>query len=358
MGGEDPRRRRVDKTAHRVNDMKIKYFLLLTALGGWLLTAKATDYGNKTNWVRCDADKPGTTFDVFYIHPTLFCNPLSPSMNLRSEPHLKERVYNFTTEQTDVIVPNARVFAPVVRQLDYSHIAIAICSKRGWRKYRRMKSGVSDTLEAFRYYLEHFNRGRPYILLGHSQGAMDLYLMMLKSQDITVRKGFVAAYLIGLPRLTANEINADMAPLGLRTAAKADDLGVIIGWNTELPEANNILFTVRNTFCINPLNWRTDAVTAGAELHRGALVYDRKAKRALIVKRFTGARPDPGRGALIVAPPEAERYEFHGFGDSGVMHVNDIWFFVVNIRENIELRVEKWKAKYGGKRPEPPSPRP
>ena len=327
--------------------MKIKYFLLLAALGGWLLTAKATDYGDKTNWVRCDADKPGTTFDVFYIHPTLFCNPLNPRMNLHANPHLKERVYNFTVEQTEEIVPNARVFAPVVRQLDYTHIGFAICSRRGWRKYRRMNSGVGDTLEAFQYYLKHFNRGRPYILFGHSQGAMDLYLMMLRTRDITVRRGFVAAYLIGLPRLTANEINADMAPHGIRTAAKADDLGVVIGWNTELQEANNILFTVRNTYCINPLNWRTDATPAAAEKHRGALVYDLKTKRVRTVKHFCGARVVPARGALVVSPTDTKRYEFYGLGDSGVMHVNDIWFFVVNIRENIELRVGKWREKYG-----------
>ena len=327
--------------------MKEKSLLLLAALCGVLLTATATDYGDKKNWVRCEADKPGTSFDVFYLHPTLFCNPLNPRMNLRDDPHLKERVSNYTSEQTDEIVPNARVFTPVVRQLDYSHIAIAICSRRGWRKYRRLNSGVNDTLEAFQYYLKHFNRGRPYILFGHSQGAMDLYLMMLKSPDITVRKGFVAAYLIGLPRLTASEINADMAPHGIRTAAKADDLGVVIGWNTELPGANNLLFTARNTYCINPLNWRTDSTPAEAEQHRGALVYDLKIKRAVIAKHFSGARVDPARGALIVSPREAERYEFHGLGESGVMHVNDIWFFVVNIRENIELRVKKWKEKYG-----------
>ena len=327
--------------------MKNKIFFILTVLGGVLLTAKATDYRDPKNWVMCEADKPGTGFDVFYIHPTLFCNPLSPRMNLRRDPHLRIRISNFTSEQTAEIVPRARVFAPVVRQLDYSNIAIAICSKRGWRRYRGLNSGVNDTLEAFQYYLKHFNRGRPYILFGHSQGAMDLYLMMLKSPDIAVRRGFVAAYLIGLPRLTGSEIAADMAPRGIRPASGEDDLGVVIGWNTQLPGATNFLFTVPNTYCINPLNWRTDAVPAGADKHRGALVYDLKLERVRTVSGFSDARVDAGCGALIISPTEAKRYEFHGLGESGVMHVNDIWFFVVNIRENIELRVKRWKEKYG-----------
>ena len=320
--------------------MKNKFLFILTALAGVLLTAQAADYGDPKNWVMCEADKTGTSFDVFYIHPTLFCNPLSPRMNLRKDAHIRTRVSNFTAEQTAVIVPNARVFAPVVRQLDYSYVAIAIGSRRGWRKYRMLNSGANDTLAAFKYYLKHYNRGRPYILFGHSQGAMDLYLMMLKSQDIAVRRGFVAAYLIGLPRLTGNEIAADMAPRGIRPAAKEDDLGVVIGWNTQLPDTNNVLFTVRNTYCINPLSWRTDTEPAAADLHRGAIVYDLELKRVRVVRNFSGARIDPERGALIVSPPDAARYELNGFAGSGVMHVNDIWFFVVNIRENIELRVK------------------
>ena len=325
--------------------MKSKILLFLAAICA--LTAAATDYGIPSKWVVCEADKKDTEFDVFYVYPTLFTNPLSPLMDLDAEPRLRERVFNFTTEQTDAVVPHARIFAPAVRQLDSSAIARVICSKRGWRNSRRILPGVNDTLAAFRYYLEHFNNGRPYILMGHSQGAMDLYLMILKSPEIRTSRGFVAAYLIGLPRLTANEIAADMAPHGIRPASRADDLGVIIGWNTQLPYADDFLFTVRGTYCINPLNWRTDATPAPAALHHGALVYDLKEKRARTVKHFCGARIDPKRGALIVSPPNHGRYELRGFTGSGVMHIYDIWYFVVNIRENIDLRVSKWRAKYG-----------
>ena len=36
-----------------------------------------------------------------------------------------------------------------------------------------------------------------------------------------------------------------------------------------------------------------------------------------------------------------------GFAGSGVLHMYDVWFFAVNIRENIELRVKKWREEYG-----------
>jgi len=320
---------------------------MLAAVCASALTATATDYGDPANWVCRETDKTGTSFDIFYIYPTLYYNPLRRHMAIRTDPHVRERLFNYTTEQTDVIAPRARVFAPMVRQLDYTRITLTICSKHGWRNVRALRPGVDDTTAAFRYYLKHLNNGRPYILFGHSQGAMDLYLMMQKVPEISVRRGFVAAYLIGLPYLTANEIAADLAPRGIPPATRQDDLGVIIGWNTQLPETDNFLFNARGTYCINPLNWRTDSTFAGREKHRGALVYDRLARRASIIKNFTSAQIDTSRGALIVRPPMGKRYDTKGFAGSGILHIDDIWFFVIDIRDNIELRVNKWRKKYG-----------
>ena len=311
--------------------------------------AAATDYGDPANWVCRETDKQEASFDIFYVYPTLYYNPLRRHMAIRTDPHVRERLFNYTTEQTDVIAPLARVFTPMVRQLDYTRITLAICSKHGWRNVHALRPGVEDTTEAFRYYLKHFNQGRPYILFGHSQGAMDLYLMMRQVPEISVKRGFVAAYLIGLPYLTANEIAADLAPRGIRPALRQDDLGVVIGWNTQLPGTDNFLFNARGTYCINPLNWRTDATFAGREKHRGALVYDRLDKRARIIKNFTSAQVDADRGALIVRPPMGKRYDTRGFANSGVLHIDDIWFFVIDIRDNIELRVKLWKEKYGAK---------
>ena len=328
--------------------MKCKILLFLAAICCLTAAATATDFSLPNNWVLCESDKKDADFDVFYVYPTLFTNPLSPLMDLKAEPGLQERVFNFTTEQTDAVAPHARRFAPAVRQLDSSAIAGVICSRRGWRSSRRLIPGVNDTLAAFQYYLKHFNNGRPYILLGHSQGAMDLYLMIMKSQEINPSRGFVAAYLIGLPRLTANEIAADMAPHRIRPASRADDLGVIIGWNTQLPGTDNFLFTVRGSYCINPLNWRTDTTPAAADLHHGALIYDRKHGCVRMAENIGGAKIDPESGGLVISLRDSGRYRMRGFvGSGGVLHIHDIWFFVVNLRENIDLRVKKWREKYG-----------
>ena len=330
-----------------MKDFRTKLFPVLAALFAIALTAAATDYADKKNWACCEADKPGCDFDIFYIPPTLFCDPLNPRMNIRRDTELRRRIARFSARQCATVAPRARIFSPFVRMLDYSYISLGVCSPGGWRRFRPLIPTVDDAREAFRYYLKHFNHGRPYVVFGHSQGAMVLYQVIRREPAATSRRGFVAAYLIGMPHLTTEEIAADMAPRGIRPASRADDVGVVIGWNSQCPNVGNVFFTKHGTYCINPLNWRTDATPARANEHHGALIYDRREGRNVIVKNFCGARIDPEFGALVCDAPPEGRYMTRGFAGSGVLHMYDVWFFAVNIRENIELRVKKWREEYG-----------
>ena len=331
-----------------MSDMKNKLPAILAALCALVLTAAATDYRPPPRWAVCEANKPGAAFDIFYLPPTLFCNPLKPLMDIDADRELRNTIAVFSSEQCQMLAPGARVFSPFVRMLDYSYISWGVCAPGGWRRFDMLDQAVDDACEAFKYYLRHFNKGRPYILFGHSQGAMILYLMMRRTPEISVRRGFVAAYLIGMPHLTTGEITSDLRPRGIRPARRADDIGVVIGWNTQRPGVNNIFFTKRGTYCINPLNWRTDATPAEAKAHLGALIYDRRKRRYRTVKHLGGARIDTRYGALIFDPQPEERYSARGFAGSGVLHMYDVWFFVVNLRENIALRARKWLETYGG----------
>lgn len=315
--------------------------------------AESPDYGNKENWAICENDKDPKDrqvfhFDVFYLPPTLSFDPRGRYVDLDRQPRLKQRIAAFSRVQIRCFAPKARIFVPYVRQLDYSRAALIIGTRSDWRGSPELAPGVEDTIKAFRYYLEHFNGGRPYIIFGHSQGAMDLYLMMRITPEISVKRGFVAAYLIGLPRLTANEIAADLAPRGIRPASRADDLGVAIGWNTRRPGAIDLFFTSRGTYCINPLNWRIDTTPAPANAHRGAFLYDNVERRVRFVKDLSGAKIDAATGALLFSPPTDQRWAYNdGVSASGILHMEDVWFFTENIRSNIELRVKKWSGKYG-----------
>ena len=350
--------------------MKLKLMLaLLLSVCGFLLAAADPDnrsaptspciagvnYDDAANWAICEADKPGTDFDIFYVYPTLFADKNQKYMNWRDNPKLRAKTVAFAKAQTGIFGSKARVFAPFVRQLEYNRCLAELKPDRDWRAPREtgldyhlgIMLGAEDTRAAFQHYLDHFNHGRPYILIGHSQGAMDIYLMMLMPQEVVaLKRGFVAAYLIGLPRLTANEIAADFSGRGIVPASGETDLGVIIGWNTQAPGVDNPRFTGNKTYCINPLNWRTDATPADKAENRGAFFYDYRNGSTRTVPNFCGARIDAARGALVVALPVNGQYDARGFMGKGVFHMNDIWFFAGNIRDNAELRVKKWKEKY------------
>jgi pimeloyl-ACP methyl ester carboxylesterase len=343
--------------------MKLKLMLaLLLSVGGFLLAAAETDnlnvppspriesvkYGDASNWAICESDKRNTDFDVFYVYPTLFADKKRPRMNWCDNPKLRAKTVAFAKAQTGIFGARARVFAPFVRQLDYTRCLSELGSGRDWRISRWLDPGFHDTWAAFQYYLEHLNRGRPYILIGHSQGAMDIYSMMLRTREVAVERGFVAAYLIGLPRLTANDIAADLAPRDIRPATGETDLGVVIVWNTQAPSVDNPFFTGNKTYCINPLNWRTDATPAEKAENVEAFFYDYRNGKCRTVPNFCGARIDTERGALIVDLPVNGEYDAKGFMGQGVFHMNDVWFFAGNILRNAELRVKLWKEKYGG----------
>lgn len=327
------------------------FFAFLAALTGACFAApEPPDYRDRANWVIYEAEKKGTNFDVFYVYPTLVSTPSRPYMEWRDDPPVRDKTSGFAAAQTGIFGDKARIFAPYVRQLEYSRITHALAPANDWRNSPALKPGADDTLRAFRHYLKHLNGGRPYILFGHSQGATELYMALRHTPEATVENGFVAAYLLGMPRLPGKAIAADFSARGITPATGGSDLGVIIGWNTQSPEAANPVFTGNRTYCINPLNWRTDGTPAEKTANTGAFFYDYRTKRSKTVPFFCGARIDVARGALIVDLPVNSRYDARGFMGRGVFHMNDVWFFAGNIRDNAARRTEAWRNRYGGGR--------
>ncbi|MBR2910264.1 MAG: DUF3089 domain-containing protein, partial [Lentisphaeria bacterium] len=199
--------------------------------------------------------------------------------------------------------------------------------------------GVADAIEAFQYYLTHLNHGRPYVLIGHSQGAMDLTMVLLMNGNIMPDHGFVAAYLIGLPF----KINANGAKLPF--AKNADDVGTVISWNTQSKDCKGSVFTGKGTYCINPLNWKTDATPATANENPGAMFYDYKTGKVEHYPNYCGAVIDPEKGALIADPPESKWTKETPLG-KGVYHMNDLYFFYESLVNNVQRRVKNWRALY------------
>ena len=131
---------------------------------------------------------------------------------------------------------------------------------------------------------------------------------MKKVSGLTVKNGFIAAYLPDMQPKTAEQIADDFYWDDLKAAATADDYGVIISWisciNNEKMDDPALK---KGIYCINPLNWKLDATPGNASENIKAVFYMPEHKnifwRKVEVKNFCGAVIDPEKGVLNVNCP-------------------------------------------------------
>ena len=159
---------------------------------------KTPDYAQASSWalnpVAQNQHLQTGPVDVFFIHPTTFNGGRDwngPIDDVRSQRQIEK-----------VMLPNyagsfvrvGRIFAPRYRQA--SLYAQEMTLREDARDARAL--AYTDVLAAFRYYMAHYNLGRPYILAGVEQGA--LIADRLLREEVGRNPGLVqkltAAYLV------------------------------------------------------------------------------------------------------------------------------------------------------------------
>ena len=266
------------------------------------------DYG--TNWLIRENDIPQyySKFDLFYIGK-------APAGY--GDTH--DIQFNWTkTHTNDIFGHGVRVFAPEIQT-----------------------PTVENVREALEYYLDHFHKpGHPFVLLAEGKGADLLYKVMQETSGLTVKNGFIAAYLPDMTPKTAEQIADDFYWDGLKAAAAADDYGVIVTWisciNNEKMENPDAL---KGAYIINPLNWKTDSTPGTPKENIAAIFYMPEHKnlfwRKVEVKNFCGAVINPEKNVLNVTCPVALLHIINGRFTN-----NCISIFAGNIAANAKLRTE------------------
>ncbi len=298
----------------------------------------APDYADPANW---SARESGSAkpVDVFYIHPTTF----------RSEDWNQQMDNQTARAWTDLSVRD--------RQLD----AFAACCARFMPHYRQASSrafveragegakayafAYADVRRAFLHYLAHDNKGRPFILAGHSQGALHgLKLLRSEIAGTPTERLLVAAYLPGLG------IPAGSLPPGIPSCAHPDSTGCVASWNSFADGSDVAAYVARSVadngtpggdtrlICSNPLTFDTDIPAAPADAARGARPGSPQPGPvpALESGKVAAACRD---GVLMVSPdPSLKVDRLPG----GVLHMADIAMFWADISSNASLRVAAW----------------
>ena len=270
--------------------------------------ASPYDYG--TNWLIRENDIPQyySRFDLFYIGK-------APAGY--GDTH--DIQFNWTkTHTNDIFGRGVRVFAPEIQDPD-----------------------VKNVSEALEYYLENFHApGHPFVLLAEGKAADLLYAAMQKVSGLTVKNGFIAAYLPDMQPKTAEEIADDFYWDDLTAASGANDYGVIVTWTSCINhEKMDDPALKKGIYCINPLNWKLDATPGTAQENIKAVFYMPEHKnifwRKVEVKHFCGAVIDPEKGVLNVNCPLPLLHVINGRYTN-----NCISIFAGNIAENANARTQ------------------
>jgi len=300
-------------------------------------TTKKPDYSQKESW----ASRPDSTphpVDVFYVFPTIYSDQAPLNMDIINRPDLQAKARGLMVAQGGVYSQSANLFAPFYRQTSF--VALNPDEDMYTNKYFRI--GADDVGEAFDYYLENLNQGRPFILASHSQGSLVMIdLIRNKLKDPKLQDKLVAAYLIGYSILPEDFQKYPW----MKPAASADDTGVIISYNTQMPGATGSPVLITGAFCINPLNWTTDGTPADKELNKGAVFFDDfTGTLKKEVPHYAGATVNTKTGALETVPPDYDSLELGSFPD-GVLHKFDYAFWYRNLEENVENRIKHYLSK-------------
>ncbi len=129
-------------------------------------------------------------FDCFYVYPTVSAQP-TVNASLARDPE----VLAVARAQASRFATVCRVFAPVYRQ-----VTLAGNARPGGPPESARALAFSDVEDAWREYLRRYNHGRPYVLIGHSQGARVLLALLRRRVDTKrsrERRRLISALLIG-----------------------------------------------------------------------------------------------------------------------------------------------------------------
>jgi hypothetical protein len=191
--------------------------LALAALPGLAQqAAKPNDYSDSKSWLcrpdevhdACDTDlttsviitdgklsretwqaDPTAPIDCFYVYPTVSTDP-TPYSDMVPD----EAEHNVIRQQFARFGSRCRLYAPMYRQITLVGLQRVLAGAGS------LEHGLQydDVRDAWHYYLEHDNRGRGFVLIGHSQGSFILAELIRQEIDgKPVESRMVSAILLG-----------------------------------------------------------------------------------------------------------------------------------------------------------------
>jgi hypothetical protein len=294
-------------------------------------TPLAPDYSNRKNWHKSELMEKEKKLDLFYLHPTTYIVGKGWNQDLENK-HVNWRTRVLPIAyQASTFFEDCNVYIPKYRQA----IFYSFFDKKDNGK-KALDVAYHDVRNAFYYYLEHYNKGKPFVFASHSQGSYHSQKLLAEVlMDSFVRSKLVVAYIVGWP-VKESYLNNNKH---LKICSSKTETGCLVSWNTESGQPN--LSLVREmakenaVICVNPLSWNIDTAYVNKNKNKGSLQYNKRTKENEIILYYCDAQIQDG--ILKVTPPSNQKQLQMPMG-KGNYHLYDYNFFYQNIKQNVRDR--------------------
>ena len=239
----------------------------------------APDYARRADWGEWRGGRSDAPVDLFFIQPTTY-------ISRRWNQDLGDAKTDAWTRasvgarQISAFAACCRVYSPRYRQA--SSRAFSEMAGDGMKAY---DLAYQDVRAAFRYYLARENHGRPFVLVGHSQGTLHLLRLLREEVDgHPIGHQLVVAYGpgIGVPIGTFGS--------DLKTVVACDTperTGCVASWNSFIANADVTAYVASASrawiaghgpgdgaalLCVNPLTFDLRRPAADAGSNAGGMI--------------------------------------------------------------------------------------
>ena len=348
--------------------------------------ATAPDYSEESSWAALPTKKDAADFvppgeedaqanapaDVFFVHPTVWFDRRIWNDTLDQEKSLEVVDEIILSGQASAFNGCCKVYAPRYRQTTLG----AFYAKDIEQAQASFEVSYSDIERAFDHFLENHNKGRPFILAGHSQGSMHLMRLLERvAKEPALRERMVAAYIPGFahPMKRFESVYPELSP-----CETPEQTGCVASWDTYREGAKigghePLVFwdgakLVRVPLdearqCTNPITWRMDEKSSNKEEHEGAVLPENTGNEVSFRKLLMSDDP-VGANVEGLQKPRAKMLEARCQDDvlrvpdvedldypvqetqPGNYHLLDYELFLQDIRSNAITRVDAWQEQH------------
>ena len=164
---------------------------------------------------------PQAPIDCFYVYPTV-SRDTTPNSDMNAGPE----EHGVVRAQFARFGSQCKLFAPLYRQITLTALRAAM-SGQPMTADRAM--GYGDVAAAWRYYLEHDNKGRGVVLIGHSQGSGVLTQLIRNEIDgKPIQSQILSALLLGTNVAVPKDKDVGGAFQNMPLCKSASQIGCVI----------------------------------------------------------------------------------------------------------------------------------